>query len=504
MRVAHVLEAKARTFPKKAAYIHGDRTITFKELREKVFRLANTLSRHPDLRFGKDDKIAVYLPNSVEYVYSYLALWCTGAVVVPLDFSLTQDEIESIIRHADVKVVITQEKETVDWKAVKKKCRTLSEVILCGRRQRGMLQLDELIEKGEDEIPPVVMNDNDHALIFYTSGTTGAMKGVLVNYLQLGVPSQSMEYFVDLSHRDTTVCALPLSHLGGLIYILNGLNYAMTVVLMDRFLPREFLAHIQNHKASCFWCVPSMYYAFLNVKDIEQFDLSSLRWVVTFGASSSADALRKFHRLCPRASILNGWGLTETNAPTTVLPLGSDKIESVGKAPPWVHIKIFNELGKELPAGEVGEIVVRGWIVTEGYYKDPKATEEAFRYGWFHTGDLGKFDAEGFLYIVGRKKEVIKVGGELVYEPEVEAVIYKHPAVAEVAVIGVKDAMRGEVPKAFIVLKEGEHLNEVELRHFLREHLANFKLPHHYAFVPYLTKNRTGKIDKETLRSSSG
>jgi long-chain acyl-CoA synthetase len=184
--------------------------------------------------------------------------------------------------------------------------------------------------------------------------------------------------------------------------------------------------------------------------------------------------------------------------------MGSDKIESVGKAPPWVHIKIFNELDKELPAGEVGEIVVRGWVVTDGYFKDPKATQEIFRHGWFHTGDLGKFDDEGFLYIVGRKKEVIKVAGELVYEPEVEAVIHKHPGVAEVAVIGVPDAVRGEVPKAYIVPKESNAINEVEIRHFLREHLANFKIPHYYEFVTYLPKNRTGKIDKEKLRAGCG
>jgi long-chain acyl-CoA synthetase len=186
-----------------------------------------------------------------------------------------------------------------------------------------------------------------------------------------------------------------------------------------------------------------------------------------------------------------------------VLAFGSNKIESVGKPAPWAEIKIFDKEGCPMPAGGVGEIVVRGWMVTEGYYKDPQATREAFRDGWFHTGDLGKFDAEGDLYIVGRTKEMIKVAGEIVFEPEVEAAIHKHHHIAEVAVIGVADKLRGEVPKAFITLKPGKSLSEEELRYFLREHLAHYKIPHYFEFSDSLPKNRAGKIDKELLRKQS-
>jgi long-chain acyl-CoA synthetase len=243
-----------------------------------------------------------------------------------------------------------------------------------------------------------------------------------------------------------------------------------------------------------------MYYAFLQLKEFESFDLSSLRWIVTFGASNSPDALRRFHQYCPQAHILNGWGLTETNAPTTVLPMGSTKLESVGRSAPWIKVKIFDDKDKEVPKGTVGEVVVKSWVVTEGYYKDPDLTAETLRQGWFHTGDLGKFDDEDHLYIVGRKKEMIKVGGEIVFEPEVEAAIYKHMSVAEAAVVGVSDKLRGEVPKAFIALKEGQNLSEEDLRYFLRQHLAHFKIPHYFEFMPSLPKNRTGKIDKEVLR----
>lgn len=325
----------------------------------------------------------------------------------------------------------------------------------------------------------------------------------MVNYLQLGAPPKAMEYFVDFQEDDIILCALPLSHLGGLVYLQNNITFALTMVLMERFAPLEFLKNIQNYKVTVFWVVPSMYYAFLQLKEFETLDLSSLRWIVSFGASSSPDALRRFHLYCPHAHFLNGWGLTETNAPTTVIPMGSKNLESIGKPAPWIEVKIFDAEDKEVEPGEIGEIVVRGWVITDGYYKDPQATAQALRNGWFHTGDLGRFDNEGYLYIVGRIKEMIKVGGEIVFEPEIEAAIHKHPEVAEVAAIGVPDKLRGEVPKAFVVLKEGSKITEEELRYFCRQHLAHFKIHHYFEFTTSLPKSMAGKIDKEKLRNES-
>jgi long-chain acyl-CoA synthetase len=180
--------------------------------------------------------------------------------------------------------------------------------------------------------------------------------------------------------------------------------------------------------------------------------------------------------------------------------MGSSKIESVGLPAPWIEVKIFSNNGEQVPCGGIGEVAVKSWVVCEGYFKDEKLTQETIRKGWFYTGDLGKFDEQGFLYIVGRKKEMIKVGGEIVFEPEVEASLQKHPDIAEAAVIGVADKLRGEVPKAFLVVKEGRDLSAEDLRFFLRQHLAHFKIPHYFEFCTALPKNRTGKIDKEQLR----
>ena len=497
MEIGKILEEKARQFPQKTAVIFRDKEIDFACLRDSVFKLAASLK---NLGIKKGDKVAIYLPNWPEYIYSYLAIWVLGATAVPLDFMLTEDELVSCVSHSDAVALIGKQKAAISLPNIKNNCPRIKNIILCHEKIEGCLSFEELLEKESPAIPQKVSDDNDDAIIFYTSGTTGRPKGVLINYRQLGAPPKAMEYFVDLSAKDMVLCAVPFSHIGGLIYIQDMLYFGLTMVLLERFIPLEFLKAVQNYKINCFWIVPSMYYALLQLKEFEKFDLSSLRWIVTFGASSSPDALRRFNQYCPNARLLNGWGLTETNAPTTVIALGSKKIESVGRPLPWVEVKVFSDNGKELPNGETGEIVVRGWVVSGGYYKDEKLTRETIRNGWFYTGDLGRFDADGDLYISGRIKEMIKVGGEIVFEPEVESVIHRHPDIAEVAVIGINDRLRGEVPKAFVVFKEGRDIPEDELRQFCRQHLAHFKIPHYFEFRESLPKNRTGKIDKEALR----
>ena len=500
MNVAEFLETRAKAFSDKPALIFKEQTITFNQLRDSSFCLADSLR---NLGLKKCDKVAIYLPNWPQYLYSYLAIWCCGATAVPLDFMLTEDELISCISHSEAKILIAKPKTNISLTGLKEKCPGLKNIIICHEEVEGFLSFEQLLEKGKSKFPEVEIQDKDYGIIFYTSGTTGKPKGVLINYLQLDAPPKAMTHFVDFNDKDIVLCALPFSHIGGLIYLQNCITFGLTVVLMDRFIPVEFLKNIQQYRITCFWIVPSMYYALLQLKEFESYDLSSVRWMVIFGAPSSPDALRRFYQYCPRAHLLHGWGLTETNAPTTVIPMGSKKLESVGKAAPWIEVKIFDDDDKELPSGAIGEIAVRGWVVTDGYYKDPEATALAMRNSWFHTGDLGKFDSEGYLYIVGRKKEMIKVAGEIVFEPEIEAAIHKHPDVAEVAAIGVPDKLRGEVPKAFVVLKEGSRINEEELRYFCRQHLAHFKIPHYFELMVSLPKNRVGKIDKEKLRDAS-
>jgi long-chain acyl-CoA synthetase len=499
MNVVNVLEQCAKEYAHKSAVIFRQEQISFGQLKDKVFSLSQSLLK---LGVKRGDKIAIYLPSWPEYIVSYLSIWSIGACAVPLDFMLTEDEITSCLSHSETTILITKPKANISFTGLKAKLSLLKQIIACQSQDEECLSFEELLKEGSNQPPDLEIKEKDPAIIFYTSGTTGKPKGVLISYAQLDAPPKSMAFFVnsDLSVKDTALCALPFSHLGGLIYIQNMITFGLSVVLMERFIPLDFLKNVQNYKVNFFWIVPSMYYALLQLKEFETFDLSSLRWIVTFGASNSPEALRRFNQFCPKACLLNGWGLTETNAPTVVLPMGSKNIESVGRPAPWIAVKIFSESDQELAPGEIGEVVVKSWVVTEGYFKDELLTRETIRNDWFHTGDLGRFDAQGFLYIVGRKKEMIKVGGEIVFEPEVEASLQKHPDIAEAAVIGVADKLRGEVPKAFLVAKAGKSISEEDLRFFLRQHLAHFKIPHYFEFCETLPKNRTGKIDKEQLR----
>ncbi|MBU1124719.1 MAG: acyl--CoA ligase [Candidatus Omnitrophica bacterium] len=501
MNIGALLSKWVEKNPDKAAIIFKDQRITFRVLYNRSFRLAENLIRQG---IQKGDTVAVYLPNWPEYIISYLAVWFVGATVVPLDFMLTQDELSSCISHAEAKALIAKSKPSVSWDALKEACPQLATVILCHENKEPYFSFEVFTDGSPLQTAGICVKPNDYAIIFYTSGTTGKPKGVLISYQQLEAPPKNVDFFVqsDIRPDDIALCALPFSHLGGLIFIQELLVNGTTMVLMERFAPTEFLRLIQSHKVNWFWLVPSMYYALLQMKEFESYDLSTLRWLVIFGAPSSPSAIRRFHAHCPHAHLYHGWGLTETNAPTVVLPTGSTKIESVGRPAPWIEIKIFDENDLESSQGSIGEIVVKSWVVTDGYFKDPQLTEQTIRNGWFHTGDLGRIDSDGYLYIVGRKKEMIKVAGEIVFEPEVEAVLHKHEDIAEAAVIGVADKMRGEVPKAFVVLRSENKLTEDQLRYFLREHLAHFKIPHYFEFCDSLPKNRAGKIDKEKLRST--
>ncbi len=500
MSIRTILKTTASRFPFKAAIIFRDEAVTFSQLEENVLKLASALKA---LGVRKGDKVGIYLPNGPEYAYSYLAIFILGATGVPLDHMLKKDELVSCLSHSEAKFLIASVNQEVVLSEIQAAVASLKKVIIAGDKVDGQESLAELMGKATTDVPAVKVDDTDPALIMYTSGTTGKPKGILLNYRHLKGSPEAMKYFVDLSDKDVKLSALPLSHIGGFIYIQNCVIFGITLVLMERFNPYEFLANIAKYRVSCFHIVPAMYTAILTLKQIEKFDLSSLRWVVVFGAPSSPDILERFHRYCPNAQLLNGWGMTETCPPNTVTPLGSGKVESVGRPSPHCEIKIFDDQDQEVKTGEVGEIVIRGWVVMDGYYKDPQGTAALMKNGWFHTGDLGRFDEEGYLYIVGRKKEMIKVGGQIVYAPEVESVFYKHEAVAEAAVIGVADALRGETVKAFIVLKEKGSVSGEDLRYFAKEHLAHFKVPHTIELKETLPKNRTGKIDKELLQQES-
>ncbi len=485
MRIQNLLEKHTQNYPEKAAIVFEDRAISFSELKDKTLGAANYLQSK---EVTKDDKVALFLPNTPETIYSFLGVFSLGACVVPLDFMLTEEEVINFLNHSQAKILITQSKKGVDLDKIKNSCPGLEAIIT------------ELKFEKANEVALDISAD-DLAAIFYTSGSTGHPKGVMLNYSQLDNPPKVIDHFLKVSGEDVFLCGgVPFSHVGGLDYILLLLYFSSTLVLMPRFHPFEFLKNIQAHKVTIFCIVPAMFMAILSLKEYEKFDFSSLRYAVVFGAPSSPALLKRFHQAYPKAQLANGWGMTETAAPNTISPPGDEQIRSIGKFTPDMQAKIVDDQGKGLSSNQQGELLVKGKAVTKGYFKESGLTETALTSdGWFRTGDISYFDNQGFFYIVGRKKDMIKVAGEIVFPAEVEEKINRHPKVKETAVIGVSDKLRGEVPKAFVAAKEDQTLDQEELKGFLKEHLAHFKMPHYFEFVKDLPKNRTGKVDKSKL-----
>ncbi len=508
MNFLELLEKQAKNNPQKTALNFRDASFTFLELKDSALGVARSLSA---AGLNKQDKVAIYLGNTAEYIYSILGVFILRGTIVPLDYMLTEEELVNFINHSEARVLIAQDKKGVDFSSLKKRCPKLGKIIFfgdnsyCTPDNKDFLSWGEFIKTGK-ALTAIEAKESDFSSIFYTSGSTGHPKGVLLNYVHLRNPLDTFEYFLHPTDKDSLINpGIPFSHLGGLDYLLFMLYYGITLTLQERFHPYEFLKGIEKYKPTIFCIVPPMYVAILSMKEFNNFDLSSLRYAVVFGAPSSPQLLQRFLSGAPNAYLLNGWGMTETSAPNAFLPTGTNtkEIAHTGEFQPQVEAKIVDAQGNTLANQNEGELWLKGKAIMCGYYKEPELTSQTITQdGWLRTGDVAKRDSQGRYYIVGRIKEMIKVAGEIVFEPEVEAVISRHPDVAEAAVIGVPDKLRGEVPKAFVVAKEAKTIPEEALKGFLKEQLAHFKIPHYFEFVASLPKNRVGKIDKESLRKA--
>lgn len=501
MDIAKKFRDVAKKYPERPFLIFRDQPISYQESVTMVNKLASALHKEG---VKKGDKVAVYLPNSPEYVFSYLAVFSLGAACVPLDVRLTDEELVGILNHSEAMVFVTKPLEKLAFSALKEKVLGLKNIITClVNQQDGGLSFTRIMQEESDQQLEMEIDEQSLAILYYTSGTTGEPKAVMSNYRSLDNAAATVRYlgFTETTMGDMELCALPLSHLGGFVYLQFALEYAMGIVLMERFIPLEFLRNIERHKVSWFHIVPSMFTAILQLKEFEKFDLSSLVGVDIFGAPSHPSLIQRFGKYCPNATLWHGWGMTETAAPNTVTD--PEHLGSIGKAAPWFEVKIVDNDDRELPLDEVGEIVCRGWPVMMGYYKEPEMTAEVMRNGWLHTGDMGCIDQEGYLYIRGRKKDMIIVGGLNVYSPEVEHIIAEHPKVKEVAVVGVPDKLRGEAVKAVVILKDGQQAQDKEIKAFCRKKLIYFKVPQIVEFRDSLPKTRSGKVQKELLKENS-
>jgi len=497
-----IIEA-AEKYGNKTAFIDKDIEYDFITLKDYTFRLANGLI---ECGFKKGDKIAIYLPNCIEYVCSYLAIYSIGCVAVPVDFFLTANELIDIGNHCALKGIITTNSVKFNLLKLKTNISTLKEVITIEDDPK-YLSFWNLTKNSKNYLDDQDININMPSSIFYTSGSTGKPKGALWNYEHIHLGAEQLKYFctyeglesiLKIDETERTISAIPFSHSGGILFIMVAIKYGMSTVIMPRFFPLNFIQLIDRWKVTGVWMVPPMFYALLYLKDVSSYNLESLRWADVFGAPSSPELLMQFKKLFPNAVVLNGWGMTEVVPPVSVC--SPDNITSVGKPVPNVELKIFDVHDNELKTGEIGEIAARGKSVFCGYYNEPELNKEVFKNGWFYTGDLGYFDKKGNLYIIGKSKDTIKVGGELVWAAEIEEILLRHPCIKEVAVVGVPDKLRGETVKCFIVLKDGIVLPKSYITEYLRDKLAKFKLPRQIEYLKELPKTTTGKINKAELK----
>ena len=487
-----LLEHKAKKIGDKPALVFPQRTLTFSGWWEEVRRFAGWLKKHG---ISEGESVAVFLPNCAEFAVAYFGVWAAGGVVVPVDFSVKEEGLRRILEHCEAKVVLVGESR-YDAASV---AGSVSSV-------RSVLRVPEEWGRVMDTQPqqPVEPPESAPSTLFYTSGTTGEPKAILWNYKQLKGAPMIMQYFGYVRQDDVKLCVVPFSHCGGLVYLQNAVYVGCTVHFMQRFVPGRFVEMLQKHKITCFHTVPAIFVATVMTDEFAKADLPSLRWVASFGAMLNEEAVRRFGERCRNAKLVQGWGLTESAPPNTLHRLNIDMpLKSVGVAPPWIEVAVVNDEGKKLPPGEVGEIVLRGWVVMKGYYKAPELTKQTIKEGWLHSGDLGYIDENGWLYIVGRKKDVIIVGGLNVLASEVEDALRRHEAVADAAVVAAKDRLRGEVVKAFVELKQNAKVTERQLIEHVRTLLEPFKVPKRVVILERLPRTASGKVAKWRLKETN-
>jgi acyl-CoA synthetase (AMP-forming)/AMP-acid ligase II/ABC-type nitrate/sulfonate/bicarbonate transport system permease component len=479
--------------------------MTFSDINLKTNRLANWLLAQG---LKKGERAVMLLPNCAEFAVVYFALMKLGVVAVILDFRLSPAEMAPIFDETEAKFLITHTKQKTFALRMLREKKDLRFVVFLGdeggakEKEEGLYHYEKIVKKGDKKEPNVPLREEDEALYLYTSGTTGKPKGVILTYDHLTYFPESMRAMQTLSEQDVQGAVLPMSHISGPIVLNLTVDIGHTLVIIDEIRPKKILEEVQRNKINYFHAVPPIYKMILNLPSRDRYDLSSLRSVAMMGTVVAEELMEEWLKEYPHCQPRQGYGATETS-PLLTLTHDDDaprKMASAGRIVPRAEIKIIDKEGKELPSGQVGEVIARGPQIMKGYFKNPKATADKIKDSWYYTGDLGRFDEDGYLYILGRADDMIITGGMNVYPSELENVLIAHDKVAEVAVVGIQDAERGQALKAVIVPKVGEEVSRRELMRFCRERLANFKLPKVIEFRDSLPRSRTGKVAKRELK----
>ncbi len=498
---AGVLAHHADRFPDRPCLVWEGETITYAELDR---RAAATAAGLRALGIGRGAVVALLLYNCPEFIEAMFAASRLGAIVMPINWRLAGDEVAYIATHAGARLVIS-EPELAPLADAARPHLPDARFVSVGGAPAGFTPFGALRAAGE--APPIepVAGDDVHRLM-YTSGTTARPKGVMITYANLHWKNIAHVVEFGITGADRGLACGPLYHVGALDLTTTTVLYAGgTVEIQRKFEADRVLDALERHGISNVWLAPAMVNQLLAHPSLGRRDLSGVRLIIDGGEKMPLPLIERLGRAFPNAWFADAYGLTETVSGDTFLDKRKtvEKIGSVGKACLHLEVAIWDEQDRPVAPGALGEIVLRGPKVFKGYWKDPDATAAAFRGGWFHTGDIGYLDADGFLYIVDRKKDMIVSGGENIASLEVERVLYEHPAVLEASVVGRPDPRWGEVPVAFVVLRAGMTAGAEELLEFCRARLARFKTPRAVRFVDALPRNPSGKVLKRVLREQA-
>jgi acyl-CoA synthetase (AMP-forming)/AMP-acid ligase II len=493
----------ARIRTHKEAVVFGDNRLTYGQLNDRVNRLANAFL---SMKCEKGQRIAILSENSHKYLEVYFGAAKAGLVIVPLNFRLSPTEISQIVNDSGPTVFLAGDGYEALASSIKHECSTVNMWIALDNPTDGYNYYEDLIDNARCSDPEVLVGENELAVLMYTGGTTGLPKGVMLSHRNLLSSTLAFAHGFQFSELDTTCMLLPIFH-ASIWPALCCLMVGGKVVITRRAEMEVILRAIQDENCTHVNAVPTIYNWLLDYPDLNKFNVSSLRLITYAGSPMPVEVLRrciqKFGNIMGQA-----YGMTEAAPLVSILMPYEHAVEgpkarllmSAGRESVTVDVSVVGEDGKALKSGEIGEITVRGANVTMGYWNNRKLTQEKIRDGWLHTGDLGKVDEEGYLYLVDRKADMIITGGENVYPTETENILYQHPAIQECTVVSAPDQRWGERVQAVVVLKSDMSVTEEELIAFCKQRLAGYKCPKKIEFWEQIPKSPVGKILRKDVK----
>ncbi len=517
MNTIDFLNIATAIVPERTCVAFEGKRVRYAEINERVNRLANALLK---LGAHKTDRVAILQVNCPQYIETYYATAKIGAIFVPLNFRAKQDELIYMLTNAEANTLFVGDRYLDLVNNMRPQLSFVKNYISIDKKGNGFLYYEDLISSAPPDEVFTEIEDNDNTILMYTAGTTGRPKGVPLTHNSFSVYVLGNVEPASPDIAETNLLTVPLYHVAGAQAMLAAIYGGRTLAMMRQFETKEWLETVQREKASRAMLVPTMLKRVIDDPDFSKYDLSSLR-VITYGAAPMPlEVIKKAMEVLPGVRFINAFGQTETAS--TITALGPEDhiitgteaekekklkrlASSIGRPLPDVEMKVIDEEGNELPPGEVGEIIARGPRVMSGYWKDPEKTTQALtKDGWLRTGDMGYRDEDGYFYLSGRADDLIIRGGENISPEEVENILYSHPKIEEVAVIGIPDPEWGQEPRAIVVLKKGEKATVDEIMEFCRAKLSSFKRPRSMIFVDSLPRNQMGKVLKRVLRQQYG